>query len=108
MPDSARPRSWDRLGRLLPRSLRELVYQPLCDDLWRAHVTAVVPRSRLLLWFRFAGCFAASARYSLPRYFVERDRLTLLGRGTLIIAVAVLILAIATVTPWIINLYTGQ
>ena len=84
------------------------MYQPLLDDLWRAHVTAVVGRGRLALWFRFAGCFAASVGYSLPRYFVERDRVTFLGRSVFVLAAAALILAIVTLTPWIITLTTGR
>ncbi|MEE8147860.1 MAG: hypothetical protein V3T24_09670 [Longimicrobiales bacterium] len=108
MPDPTRPRYWDWLGRALPRSLRELMYQPLCDDLWRAHVTAAVRRGRLVLWFRFAGCFAASVGYSMPRYFVERDRMTLLGRSLFVLAAAALVLAIVTLTPWIITLTTGR
>ncbi len=84
------------------------MYQPLCDDLWRAHVTAAVRRGRLVLWFRFAGCFAASVGYSMPRYFVERDRMTLLGRSLFVLAAAALVLAIVTLTPWIITLTTGR
>ena len=72
LPDAERPTSWRWIGRLLPRSLRDLMYEPMCDDLWRAHVTASVPGGRLLLWTRFFGCFAACVGYSLPRYFVER------------------------------------
>ena len=80
MPDSARPRSWRWIGRLLPRSLRDLMYEPMCDDLWRAHVTGPFVGGGFGLWIRFVGCFGASMAYSLPRYFVERGRVTLLGR----------------------------
>ena len=104
MPDSARPRSWRWIGRLLPGSLRDLMYEPMCDDLWRAHVTASVPGGRLGLWLRFFGCFAASVVYSLPRYFVERDRVTVLGKAAYVLVTGVTLLALVLLTPWIVEL----
>ena len=104
MPDTARPRSWRWIGLLLPRSLRDLMYEPMCDDLWRAHVTAPVRRGRLGLWCRFFGCFAASVGYSLPRYFVERDRVTTLGKAAYVLVTGATLLALVSLTPWIVEL----
>ena len=104
MPDSARPSSWRWLGRLLPGSLRDLMYEPMCDDLWRSHVTSRVPRGRLGLWFRFLGCFGASVGYSLPRYFIERDRVTMLGKTAYVLAMGVALVALVSLTPWIVEL----
>ena len=108
MRDFARPKSWRWLGRLLPVSLRELMYEPLCDDIWRAHVTETDHGGRLGLWFRFAGGFAASVGYSLPRYFVERDRVTVLGKAGFVMAVGVTVLVLVTLTPWIMFLVTNH
>ena len=80
------------------------MYEPMCDDLWRAHVTAPVRGGRLGLWFRFVGCFAASVGYSLPRYFVERDRVTVLGKAAYMLATGVTVLALVLLTPWIVEL----
>ena len=104
MPDSARPTAWRRIGLLLPKSLRDLMYEPMCDDLWRAHVTASVRGGRLGLWLRFFGCFTASVGYSLPRYFVERDRVTALGKAAYVLATGVTLLALVLLTPWIVEL----
>ena len=108
MRDSARPKSWRWLGRLLPVSLRELMYEPLCDDIWRAHVTETARGGRLGLWFRFAGGFAASVGYSLPRYFVERDRVTVLGKAAFVMAAGGTVLVIVALTPWIMFLVTNH
>ena len=94
------------MGRLLPGSLRDLMYEPMCDDLWRAHVTAPVAGGRFGLWLRFVGCFAASVVYSLPRYFVERDRVTVLGKAACVLATGVTVMALVLLTPWIVELAT--
>ena len=80
------------------------MYEPMCDDLWRAHVTAPVPAGRFGLWFRFFGCFAASVGYSLPRYFVERERVTVIGKAAYVLATGVALLVIVLLTPWIVEL----
>lgn len=106
MPESRRPESWSRIGLLLPRSLRELMYEPLCDDIWRAHVTATARAGRVGLWIRFLGCFAAAVGYSLPRYFVERNRVTAIGKVTLVVASGFTLIAVVTLLPWIVFLAT--
>ncbi len=80
------------------------MYEPMCDDLWRAHVTTPVPGGRLGLWFRFFGCFAASVGYSLPRYFVERNRVTVLGKAAYVLATGVTLLALVLMAPWVVEL----
>ena len=104
MPDSSRPGSWRWIGRLLPRSVRDLMYEPMCDDLWRAHVTAPIPSGRLGLWFRFFGCVAATVGYALPRYFVERNRITVLGKAAYVLAMGIALMGIVSLTPWIVEL----
>lgn len=80
------------------------MFEPLCDDIWRAHVTTPPRTGRIGLWFRFAGCFAATVGYSIPRYFVERDRVTVLGKVTLTLATGVTLVVIVTLIPWIVIL----
>ena len=106
MPEAPQPSAWRWLGRLLPPSLRELMYEPLCDDLWRAHLTEALGGGRLLLWLRFVGCFSASVWYSVPRYFIERDRVTLLGKGALVVATGVTLAAMVSLAPWVLFLAT--
>lgn len=106
MPESARPRSWRWIGLLLPGSLRDLMYEPMCDDLWRAHVTATARGGRLGLWLRFVSSFAASVGYGLPRYFVEPDRVTTLGKAAFLIATGVTAVALVALTPWVVSLAT--
>ena len=105
LPDAERPTSWRWIGRLLPASLRDLMYEPMCDDLWRAHVTASVPGGRLGLWTRFLGCFAASVGYSLPRYFVERGgHVTAVGKVAYVLAMSVALVMVVLLAPWIVEL----
>ena len=56
------------------------------------------------LWIRFVGCFGASVAYSLPRYFVERGRVTLLGKAAYVLATGAAVLALVLLTPWIVEL----
>ena len=92
------------MGRLLPRSLRELMYEPMCDDLWRAHLTSRAAGGRFGLWLRFVGCFTASVAYSVPRYFIERGRITSLGKAAYVLAFGATVLALVLLTPWIVEL----
>ena len=63
---------------------RELVYEPSCLDLWREHHRGGGPvrqRGGFVLGLRFVARLAASVWYSLPRYYMDRGRLTRFGRA---------------------------
>jgi len=106
-PSSAEPpQFWRVLGTLLPRSIRELVYEPSCLDLWREHCrrgSPATPLDRGRLAARFSGRLFASLWYSLPRYFVNRGRTTRLGKATGMMLRAVAILVVLLLVPWIID-----
>ncbi len=103
MPSAGGPRSWRWLGKLLPRSLRELVYEPLCDDLWREHVErAAGGRLGLRPWLQLIGYFVATATYSLPRYFSEGGHLTKLGRAAAVVGVGATLFMVVMLAPWIV------
>ena len=50
------------------------------------------------------GYFAASVVYSVPHYFIERGRITLLGKAAYVLAVGAAVLALVLLTPWIVEL----
>lgn len=87
------PRLWVWLGRLLPVSIRERVYEPTCLDLWneyRRGSGAGWPGSRLRLGLRFSGRLTQSFWYALPRYCIDAGRLTTLGS---VVAILLIVLA---------------
>lgn len=100
---------WRVLGRLLPESIRDLVYEPAYLDLWRNHS---LRRNRealpayLSLGVRFVGCFAAVLWYSVPAYLVDRDRLRPAGRVVVVGAMILALLVVVSLAPWIAGAIT--
>ena len=47
---------------------------------------------------------ACAVGYSLPRYFIARDRVTTLGKAAYVLATGVMLLALVLLTPWIVEL----
>lgn len=92
---------WWGLGRILPRDVRERIYEPALADLLRAWLGRT-ERWRLPLWAHVLRTLAGCSRVAVPRLFVVRGRLTTFGRmccATAVVA-ALVILVVA-------NLYTG-
>ena len=82
--DSRPPRAgWIRLGRLLPREIRERIFEPAYADLLRRWLDE---RDQRRGWFglrvlaTYAGCLPIAA----PRLFVRRGRLTVFARVTIL------------------------
>ncbi len=79
---------WRALGRLLPRDVRERIFEPAFGDLTYHWLTSAGGR-RLPFGLRalstYLGCFPVA----IPRLFVRRGRLTGFGRAS-VWAVAVL------------------
>ena len=73
VPEAAPP-LWRRLGAILPRSIREGVYEPACWDLWRSlavNNSAPSPVWRTTAWLAVAGYLLAAVWYGIPRYLNE-------------------------------------
>jgi hypothetical protein len=99
------PRWWSSIGCVLPRSIREGVYEPAYLDLWRAvSLGRKGPRGplRALTGVRVIGYLMASIFYAAPRYFRGWGRSPLM-RWTTRIAVAVVafVALVALLAPWI-------
>ena len=108
MRRSTLPPAWTRLGRLLPRSIRELVFEPACLELWLRHARDIDPDSRvsrLKLSLTFSAYFFAVGWHGLPRYIVEDGQVTRLGRAlktsTILLGVVLLVLLL----PWVFELW---
>lgn len=107
MLSSRPPPTWNRLGRLLPRSIRELVFEPACLELWLRHArdTSAGSRvSRLRLWLTFAAYFVAVGWRGVPRYIVEGGRATRFGRILKTSAISVGVLLVVLLLPWLVEL----
>ena len=67
------PRSWQALGSILPRSIREGVFEPAYLDLWRslARDNELAASRRLAAWLTLSGYLVAAVWYSVPRYVTE-------------------------------------
>ncbi len=89
MPDrAAGVERWRALGRLLPRDVRERIFEPAFGDLTYSWLTSGGDR-RVPFGVRalstYVGCFPVA----IPRLFVKGGRLTGFGRAS-VWAVAVL------------------
>ena len=69
---------WRRLGRLLPRDVRERVFEPAFADLTYGWLTAADPR--VPFGIRAVGTFVGCARIAIPRVIVRDRRLTRVGK----------------------------
>ena len=95
MADPAWLRRLDQLGRLLPSTLRERVFEPACADL----VLNEPERSpRRGLSIRFVGVLVWVVVANLPRALIERRRPT--GAGILLGGVALLGTGALVVGAW--------
>ena len=90
---------WRVLGRLLPREVRERIFEPAFSDLVYGWLTAPTAR-RLPFSMHAAGTFLGCFAVALPRLFVRNRRLTRLSQvmiwSLVLVATAVLIAANVT------------
>ena len=90
MPDrTLRVERWRALGRLLPKDVRERIFEPAFGDLMYHWLTSADAGGRLPFGVHalstYLGCFPVA----IPRLFVNGGRLTNFGRAS-VWAVAVL------------------
>lgn len=103
-PDnSCDPAVWRLLGCILPRSIREGVYEPAYLDLQRS--VAVAGHGRRwrtrLAGLRVAGYLLASVCYAMPRYLRGQSPV---GRWTArVTAVIVMVALTLLLLPWIMG-----
>ena len=97
------PRAWGVFGALLPRSIREGVFEPTYLDLWRGFVLSGpnTTRRKLLVWTCLTSCFLAAFCYGLPRYFRDRGRTTRAGWVVGIGLATTGFVAFALLAPWL-------
>lgn len=95
-------RRLDQLGRLLPTTLRERVFEPACLDLV---LGAPSGSSRAGLGPRFLAVFVWVVAANLPRALFERRRPT--GAGVLVGTVCLIALGILLVGVWYLRSFNG-
>ena len=84
MPDGfAGMERWRKLGRLLPRDVRERIFDPAFADLTRAWLTSKERPKRLPFGVHVVGTWAGCFSITIPRLFVQHGRLTRFGRLSL-------------------------
>ena len=76
---------WLALGRLLPRDVRERIFDPAFSDLMRAWLTASEGRRRLPFAVHAVGIYAGCFPIAIPRLFLDHGRLTRFGRASLVV-----------------------
>ncbi len=88
LSDSVPKPWWCRLGRLLPRDVRERVYEPACYERLRRGLEG---RGRRATWIPLyaLAAFVAIAGFNLPWVFFDGRRLSGLGKATLVAGVVV-------------------
>ena len=68
------------LGQLLPRSVRDLMFEPYRSELWRACVVGGCTwRMRSVYWIKLAGGLGLAIVYSTPAYLKGPRRATRVG-----------------------------
>jgi len=106
MRRSGIPRAWTQIGRLLPRSVRDLVFEPACLELWLRHARATScgrRASRFKLWMMFSATFIAVGWYGVPRYIVNGGQVTKFGRVLKNSAISVCVILLLLLLPWVIE-----
>jgi hypothetical protein len=83
VPDGRSAGRWRALGRLLPREVRERVFEPAFADLLRAWLTS--SRSGVPFPLRAVGTLLGCLPIAVPRLFVREGRLTRLGRASIVL-----------------------
>ncbi len=82
MPErSPRFERWRALGRLLPREIRERVFDPAFTDLMRAWLLRGSGAGAAPFWLAAARTYLGCVPIAVPHFFVRRGRLTRLGRA---------------------------
>lgn len=91
-----RPTRWSWLGRLLPRDVRERIFEPAFADLLRAHLQSS-ERAALPFGVRAIAHYVRCLPIALPGLFYARGRVTRLGRVCLagLSAVALVVVLVA-------------
>lgn len=103
VPDRSAPRRpppelrWRWLGRLLPRSVRERVFEPAFADLYRDTLErrSRASASRVPFAFRALATYAGCTPPALARLFVVRGKPTRLSRALGVLVVVSLGLVVA-------------
>lgn len=83
---------WRRIGRILPRDVRERIFEPAFYDVVRVWLGERGARGRVPLGVRVLWTVLGCVRIALPGLVVSRGRLTRLGRFAWITAVGASIL----------------
>lgn len=78
--DASRVERWRSLGRLLPREVRERVFEPAFADLTYAWLTSSEESRRLPFGAHAMGTYLGCFSIAIPRLFVRGGRLTRFGR----------------------------
>ena len=89
-------RRWLRLGALLPRDVRERVFEPAFSDMARRWLT-LRGGSRVPFGIHAFATYLACLPIAVPSCFVKAGKLTRLGRVTLWTAAVVLVVSVAWV-----------
>ncbi len=106
MRDSPPPSVWLTLGRVLPTTIRDRVFEPVCLDLWRAYSLGGnrgTLGGQIGLGLRFAGSFAATLWYALPNYFTSPGRLPIIARALLVGLTMLAFTLLVLLLPWIVE-----
>ena len=93
---------WRALGRLLPRDVRERIFEPAFGDLVRSWLNTGRAASRLPFAMRAVGTYMGCVPIAIPRIFVRGGRLTRVGHATLWTA------AVATAVVVVVLNLTGS
>lgn len=91
---------WRRLGRLLPRDVRERAYEPALADLLHQWLTRPDAAHRLPFGLYAVATALGCLPIAIPRLFVRRGTLTRLSR-VLLGGLAALLVAV-----WLLQSYT--
>ena len=84
MPDRAPPTErWRVLGRLLPREVRERIFEPAFSDLRVAWLRSGGASRHLPFGLHVVGTYVGCFGIAIPRMFVHEGRLTHVGRYSL-------------------------
>ena len=77
------PQRWMALGRLLPREIRERVFEPALSDLIYRWATVPVVERRMPFVLQALGTYFGCVPVVIPRIFVQDGRLTRFGHVVL-------------------------
>lgn len=90
---------WRLLGRLLPREIRERIFEPAFGDLMYTWLKSTEGTRRLPFGAHAMGTYVGCFSIALPRLFMRSGRLTRLGRFSLW-AVGCLTTLVLVVANW--------